>query len=186
MRVVGKIVSSFIGVLFVLILVFALFLFTSNKMHPGSIPTLFGYKMMTVLSGSMRPEFNPGDIVIAKDVNPTELKKGDIITFIRKDKKYVTHRIIDVKKESSGLYYTTKGDANNTQDPELTFEKNVRGIYLVHIPYLGMIINKLSGIYGFLLLVVMPIILLVGIEIKEKITKNKKGKNSYRPRDIEA
>jgi signal peptidase len=68
----------------------------------------------TVLTGSMRPEIQPGDVVMVRAVPTDELKAGDVIAYLPPAHTTpVLHRIVSI--DSSGL--VTKGDANNVADP---------------------------------------------------------------------
>ena len=56
---------------------------------------IIGYRSYTVLSGSMEPKFYPGDIVITKHKNKTDIKVNDIVTYRNSDGVIITHRIIE-------------------------------------------------------------------------------------------
>ena len=48
-----------------------------------AIPRIIGAVPLTVLSGSMVPTFNPGDLIVTLPVDNAreEIKRGDIVTF---------------------------------------------------------------------------------------------------------
>lgn len=85
-----------------------------------SLFTLAKYLLLTdnpivyVASGSMYPTLKVGDLLFVRGVKPEELKKGDIIVFIKPvgDGEYIVHRIIYVKKIGDKILVTTKGDNN--------------------------------------------------------------------------
>jgi len=71
------------------------------------------------LSGSMRPAFQPGDLVVAKETSTSSLHVGDVIAFYPPGdtaSPYM-HRIVSLTPTSTGPKITTKGDANNVADP---------------------------------------------------------------------
>ena len=183
MKILGKAVWYLLIALISVLLAFTLFLFISNKVNPGSIPSAFGYKVLTVLSGSMRPEFNPGDLLIAKDADTAKLNKGDIITFTQED-KYVTHRITEINEQNGQMSFITKGDFNDSQDPTPIAADKVVAVYSTHIPFLGMFLQELNGIYGFLLLVVLPVVILVVGELRDSIKRRKKRAERIPPVDM--
>jgi signal peptidase I len=79
--------------------------------------------MMVIVSDSMRPNFERGDIIITQSLSLSSLKEGDIVTFNVLNKQYgVTHRI--EKIEESGRILT-KGDANPWTDEYYTTQKDV-------------------------------------------------------------
>jgi signal peptidase I len=82
-------------------------------------PVLGFYRTVTVLTGSMRPTFNPGDMIVVSPEPMARLRVGDVITFrIPIDGKPVeTHRVVSITHAGSQPIVQTKGDANNTIDP---------------------------------------------------------------------
>ena len=88
----------------------------------------------------MEPKFYPGDIVITKHKNKTDIKLNDIVTY--KDSKgvVITHRIIKETPEG----YITKGDNNNVEDAEILTKDNIIGEVKFSIPKIGYIMNFLS------------------------------------------
>ena len=96
-----KVFSRVMSVLSVLMFVFGLFIFiTVLNASAGKVPSVLGFSFLQVQTGSMEPELPVGTIVITKNTDPKELKKGDIISFYSTDKeisqKVVTHRIVDI------------------------------------------------------------------------------------------
>jgi signal peptidase len=122
---------------------------------------IIGYRSYTVLSGSMEPEFYPGDMVITKHKSKTDIKVNDIVTYRDNDGIIITHRIIEETPEG----YITKGDNNNTQDIYHVSEDKVIGIYKFRIPGLGRISMFMSTTPGLIICVFCPLILLVGYDM---------------------
>ncbi|MDR0958756.1 MAG: signal peptidase I [Propionibacteriaceae bacterium] len=108
------------------------------------IPKLTGGMSLTVLTGSMRPLIQPGDVVLTTGVDAEEAERlavGDIITFLPypNDPTLVTHRIIAKSLTSTGeAAYTTKGDDNNAEDPwgSVTAQQ-IRGEVVLVVPKVG-------------------------------------------------
>ncbi len=93
---------------------------------------LFKYKPVVILSNSMTPLFKRGDIVIYEDVDPENLKIGNIVLYT-KNGKNIIHRIVKITSDG----FITKGDANNTVDDKIK-EGQIKGRYLGRVKYLGM------------------------------------------------
>jgi signal peptidase I len=75
-------------------------------------------RMQPVLSGSMRPTFSPGDLVITESVPLSSLAPGDVIAFYAPGSNVETlHRIVTISTSGSSRMATTKGDANSVADP---------------------------------------------------------------------
>jgi len=87
------------------------------------LPSLFGYKPLVVLSGSMSPTFEKGDVIYYHEASQNEIKVGDAITFKLED-TIVTHRINEIDEDGM---YVTKGDANETVDPVKINYSNILG-----------------------------------------------------------
>ena len=103
--------------------------------------------MIAIASDSMVSTFARGDAIIFEKIEKNEIKKGDIIVF-KRDKKLVSHRVIDTKESSSIRYFQTKGDANKSPDVEWTSEKNTLGVVRRAVKYIGyptVLINELFG-----------------------------------------
>ena len=63
---------------------------------------LMGYKVFTVISGSMAPIYNVGDLIYVKEVDVDTIEIGDPITFVLNENLVVaTHTVIDIDKENS-------------------------------------------------------------------------------------
>lgn len=97
---------------------------------------VFTYSPRVILSGSMQPGINIGDVVIIKEIDGKTAQIGDIIMFPLGEMK-VTHRVIDVKEVNGKKYFTTKGDANNDPERDPVSEKNVKGKVVMVIPKAG-------------------------------------------------
>ena len=105
----------------------------------------FGIHPYAVTSGSMEPAIQTGSLVLAKETPFKELEIGEVITFMIGKDQTVTHRITAV--DSKAHKFTTKGDANNTEDARRVSYKNVVGKVILHIPKAGYLL-VMSGTKG--------------------------------------
>ena len=82
-------------------------------------PMLGLYRTVTVLSGSMRPTFNPGDMIVVSPEPMRDLRVGEVITFQIPTAGHPveTHRVVSILRPGNEPIVRTKGDANNTVDP---------------------------------------------------------------------
>lgn len=119
---------------------------------------IIGFRTYTVLSGSMKPKIDPGDIVMIINKNKVNLNKNDIITF-KEDSTVITHRIVDLEDDG----YITKGDNNNSIDAFTVNPENVLGKVIFRIPKLGYIVEFLSRP----LIIALEMILVAALIIKE-------------------
>jgi signal peptidase len=110
-------------------------------------PRFLGYQTSTMLTGSMAPLINPGDVVVTVDTPASELNVGDVITYHIPvdDHRVETHRIIDITRSADGTTTVrTKGDANNGADPwAATLIGSHADRHAFTVPYLGHAIRAL-------------------------------------------
>lgn len=131
MRYAGRVV----GILLICLLCKVYFDVESAKAK-GETPTVFGYQVYEVQSGSMDPTLPVKSLIIAKKYDTNRLlTKGDIITF-EHDGTTITHRIIEVHNVDGQISYTTKGDnAQNSIDPEPVYPKEIKATFITKLPF---------------------------------------------------
>jgi signal peptidase len=112
-----------------------------------------------ILSGSMEPAVSPGDVVIVDASAPVEV--GDVITFDDGKEIPTTHRVIGVEDGQ----YLTQGDANPNPDGAPIPPDAVLGRVTFTIPEIGHVILWVNTPVGYISLVLVPILLLVGNEL---------------------
>mgnify|MGYP003178679814 CR=1 FL=1 len=137
--------------------------FTNNSI------TLFNYRLFTVVTGSMKPKYNIGDVLLCKEVNPSELQVGDDISYLGKESsfkgKVVTHRIIKKEKNNKGEWiFYTQGLANNIPDPTIT-SNQIYGKVVRNMSLLSKVHKLISTPGGVYLCIFIPLLILIGSEI---------------------
>jgi signal peptidase len=111
------------------------------------VPKVTGSKPLTVLTGSMRPTYPPGTVVVVRPVRPDRLRVGDTLTYqVEPDEPdVITHRIVSVGYGTDGRRrFVTRGDANGADDPKPVQEIQVRGTVWYSVPYVGYASTALS------------------------------------------
>lgn len=112
------------------------------------LPRLAGATPYAVLTGSMRPDYPPGTLVVVRPVRPDEIRTGDVITYQLESGKptVVTHRVTRVSGSlGGGTTYTTRGDANDVADEKPVRPVQVKGRLWYSVPYLGYASGVLTG-----------------------------------------
>lgn len=151
-------------VLVVLIVLCAVFLMGSR---------LMGYECYNVISPSMEPEYMVGDLIYVKDVDPTTIKEGDVITFIVNEDLVVgTHRVVRVDLENKRFY--TKGDANDIEDQSPVHFNNVIGVPQFSIPKLGYVSDFVQNPPGMYITIAIGAVLILAVFLPDMIGKKKK------------
>lgn len=115
---------------------------------------IFGYSFLDVLSGSMQPTIDSGDLIIIRDANIEDIEEGNIITY-EANNSYVTHRVVDIHKAEGRTYVITKGDDNETNDTRPIQAEDLVGVYHTHIPKGGYALRFLTSIYGIITILII-------------------------------
>ncbi len=134
---------------------------------------LIGYQCFNVISPSMKPEYNVGDLIYVEKVDPNTIKEGDVITFILNEDLVVgTHRVIRVDAENQRFY--TKGDANEIEDQSPVHFNNVIGVPKFSIPKLGYVSDFVQNPPGMYVTIGVGIVLILLVFLPDMISKKKK------------
>ena len=160
---IWKIIYNLIVLNVILMCAFAVVQKTTD--NRGSIG---GIKIFTVVTGSMIPVYNIGDVLIVKDIAPEELKVDDDIVYEGEKGSYrnktITHRILEIAPKDDGNYrIITKGVANTAQDPEIN-QTQVLGKVIGKIPFVNWILRIITNIYAWALI---PAVILIKKNIQK-------------------
>ena len=133
--------------------------------------SIFGYRYYEVLSSSMSPILQKGDIIFVKMLPINELQVGDMITYQiqAQGESTVTHRILKIYQEGYKTMIQTKGDASSEPDYPIQADA-VIGKVVFRIPVLGMILSFFKKYIGF-----MMIACLTGVLGKYWLKNRKRG-----------
>jgi len=176
----GYKIRTLIGILLcimlILVLIVNITLIVRSYVDPDDVPSFLGYKPFIVLSGSMEPDISPGDLILTKNVDPKEIKVGDIISFRTDETTVVSHRVIGVLTEG-GLAFQTKGDANIGEDAGIVLPEDIEGTYILRIGGLGNIALFLQTPLGLLVFVIIPFGLFILYDVVSRNRRNKKEKS---------
>lgn len=98
---------------------------------------VFRYQLIGVASGSMNPVIKKGDaVMIDQKILVNDLKTGDIIAY-KKDNLIIIHRIVNINIEDDIVIFSTKGDANNTEDDIKLNIDDIKGKVIFDVPYIA-------------------------------------------------
>ena len=155
------------------ILIINVYIMIQTKTNPNAVPSIFGFKPFIVLSGSMKPQFDVGDLIIIKKTDSDLLKKGDVIAFRDKENYVTTHRIIEIVNQNNKTCFETKGDNNNTKDESVVCKDTIEGKYHSKISKAGNLVLFIQKPMGFaiMMLTIFSIGLVVCLFENKKINK---------------
>jgi signal peptidase I len=174
-KVASIIGSITFGVLIILV-GFSVYLTISAKANPNQIPSVFSYKPLTVLSNSMYPVLEAGDMIFSKELDSSKVRKGDVITFKENDGRIVTHRVVKVVIENGETMFQTKGDNNNVIDQSLVSSDQLIGSMKLNIPNAGHIAKFAASPTGAVVFFGVPFLLYLLLEFRDRLKKRKQEK----------
>lgn len=138
--------------------------------------------MVVVISGSMAPKIQKGDLLFLQGKDPEDIIEGDVIVFDADwsgaPDEPIVHRVVDIRKVGGDWEFRTKGDANRYKDEDWVDEDDILGVVCGRIPWIGWIKIVLTD-YGLfipvLILLAVPLILsIIWDLIKEEEEKKEK------------
>ena len=106
----------------------------------------FGYRALVVRSGSMAPAIETGDLIVSRQVVPSRIVPGDVVTFSDPsgDGDLVTHRVVEATAGTGTFTFVTKGDANTASETWSTDEDAPLGLVSATLPSAGYVVAVLA------------------------------------------
>jgi signal peptidase len=146
-----------------------------------SVASLFGYRIMVVTSGSMLPQFGPGDALLVKTTDAREVEVGEVVTFrTAGDKGLTTHRVVEIRTAGGQTWFQTKGDANETPDVSLRPASGVYGTPMRTLPGMGTFFYWAVSPWGKLAMLGFPVGYLMAQEAGFLLAY-RKGRQDFAP-----
>lgn len=176
-------------VLFYVVTIFLLAYVSISLFLPDKVIDILGFQVTSISTAteSMRPNIEPGDIIVLKRISEDDIEENDIISFFNYArgtdqngatvwvKIRIVHRIIDID-DTTGAYIT-QGDNNTSIDTiydengnitELTYDQVIGG-YVFRVPFIGTIITGLRNpVLVGLLIVNIGIVVVIVKLLKKK------------------
>lgn len=156
--------------------------FSDNKF------SFLNYRMFTVVTGSMKPVYDIGDVLIAKETDPAKIKKGDVISYLGSRGsfagKVITHEVVGIEKDKNNKYiFHAKGKTNLIEDPLVT-EEQLYGVVIHKSKFLSFIYGIVGTSYGLTLFVVLPMLYIIGSEVlSSMLAGEEKRRNKLKNKD---
>jgi signal peptidase len=159
----------------VVVIIVILFAVTLGSVGALRIALHTDSPLMVVSSGSMIPTLNVGDIIVVRGTDPGTVTVGTIIIF-HSPYDYPTaivHRVIAVDDQGGQDFFETKGDNNAVADGWRVPAVNLIGVYVMKIPYVGLLSLELRGPLGWILIALL-VLLIITMEYDESKKSQKK------------
>lgn len=172
------ILGTVMCIILIPILIINITLIIKSYINEDEVPSIGGVFPLIVLTESMSPEIEGGDLIICKTVEAEDVEERDIIAFFDpagNGSSIVTHRVIEVIEKNGEVQFRTRGDNNNTEDKVLVPASKLVGKYQMRIAGAGKIAMFMQSTTGLIICVILPIILLVGYDmIRRRMYENNK------------
>ena len=131
--------------------------------------SIAGYRMFTVVSGSMDPVYKVGDVLITKEIKKEELKVGDDVTFNNlSENMIITHRVIRINEEEG---IVTQGVANQIQDSPIEYSQ-ILGKVVKKMVVATFLSNLIRSQFGFFFFIFTPMVIIIFLEIIDVFKKD--------------
>lgn len=169
-KALNLIKNIFVWLMVALAVCMMIFTVVSVNTFDRSDRSLFGLKMFIVLSDSMsKTDFDAGDLVLVKEVDPKDLKEGDIIAYTSQNTsnygETVTHKIRRLTTDDNGAPgFITYGTTTDTDDETVVTYPYVLGKYKSHIPKVGKFFMFLKTTPGYIVCILIPFLVLILIQ----------------------
>lgn len=185
------IVGTVLCIILIPILLINITLIAKSYINKDEVPSIGGAFPLIVLTDSMYPEIESGDLIICNTTEAKDIKVNDVISFFDpagNGTSIVTHRVIEIVEEDGEILFRTRGDNNNTEDKELVPAENLVGVYKMRIAGAGHIAMFMQSTTGLIICVILPIILLVGYDVirRRVYEKNKQSDTDALLAELEA
>ena len=151
--------------IFIVVLLFIVCVqrFSNNELSIG------GIRIYNVSTESMLSKYSVGDIILAKDVDPSTLKIGDDIAYNGKadqlEGKIITHEIQSISKNDDGSYtIITKGVQNDIEDPAINSDQ-IKGKIIKKLLILSAISKVASNNFGLFFAIFIPVAVIIFINM---------------------
>lgn len=171
LNLIGNILYTILFIIAIIMLIIVIL----QRMSNNSL-SIAGYRMFVVVSGSMEPKYEIRDVLVSKEVEPSEIKLGDTVVYKGEvggtKGRFVTHQIEKINKQEDGTYkYITKGLSNIEEDPEIS-QNQIYGKIIYKIQSLSFISKLISNNYIFYFFIFVPIGILIYKQIRNLINED--------------
>lgn len=163
LRIVCKVASTVVTAALIAVAGLTVVLAVFSRLSPDGQFNVFGHPAMVVVSGSMSPVIDTGDLIVVDPVSLDEASRlhvGQIISFRggAGSATVITHRIVGVTSQDGAVAYFTKGDANQAQDLVARPAADVVGVFNRRIPRGGYLLMNLQRPLVLGLLLASPVL----------------------------
>lgn len=169
-KIVLKILYQILIIMCVILTIIIVFQKITNSNR-----SIGGYRIFRVITGSMEPEYDIGQVVISKEVDVKDIKVGDDIVYLGKYGEYngkiIMHSVVEIDKDENGnLNFHAKGlHSSSVEDPQIK-PNQIYGVVKFKSKILTILYELATSIYSSFIIIT---VLVLNVFISFKLT----GKN---------
>lgn len=131
----------------------------------GEVPSMMGYSVFRVMTGSMEPTIPTNSVIVTHAVEPGEIGVGDVISYFSRDPALNgavnTHRVMEVSTDGDTIIFETRGDANNANDLYPPSADEIIGKVVFSSHFLGVVVRLISNPLVFFPLILLPLLIVL-------------------------
>lgn len=163
------VIGTVMCIVLIPILVINLTLIAKSFINKNEVPDFAGTMPLIVLTDSMYPVIESGDLIICHTEDPDHIQVDDVIAFFDpagNGTSIVTHRVVEVTELNGELAWRTKGDNNNTEDRLLVTADKLVAVYEgTRLAGFGNVALFMQSTPGLIICVICPVLVLVGYDM---------------------
>lgn len=126
----------------------------------ASNKSIAGYRIFRVITGSMEPEYDIGQVFISKEVDPNSIKVGDDIVYLGTYGEYsgkiIMHSVVGIDKDANGnLNFHARGlHSSSVEDPQIK-DSQIYGVVKFKSKILTVLYKLATNIYSLFVIVLV-------------------------------
>ena len=150
-----------------------------------------GYRIFRVITGSMEPEYDVGEVVISKEVDPNSIEVGDDIVYLGTYGEYkgkiIMHSVVAIDKDENGnLNFHAKGlHSSSVEDPQIKANQ-IYGVVKYKSIILTVLYKLATNIYSlFIIITILALNVFISFWLSGKEKVQKLAESTYSAQDAE-
>lgn len=184
MEKVVKIVSKILYQILIIVCVLIAAVIILQKVS-NSNKSIAGYRIFRVITGSMEPEYDVGEVVISKEVDPKSIKVGDDIVYLGSYGEYsgkiIMHEVVAIDTDENGnLNFHAKGlHSSSVEDPQIK-ESQIHGVVKFKSGILTVLYKLATNIYSlFVIISILVLNVFISFRVEGRTKVQQLSANNY-------
>lgn len=168
-----KIVLKILYNVFMLMCVLLILIVVFQKVSDSN-KSIGGYRIFRVVTGSMIPEYDIGEVVISKEIDPHKIEVGNDIVYLGKSGDYngriIMHKVTGIDKDESGnLNFHAKGINNSSIEDAQIKADQIYGVVKFKSGILTLLYKLATTIdYAFIIITILVLNVFISFKFPGK------------------